>query len=266
MYHRLKPKDSGRKATADQIITRLRPKLAQLVGVQTFLQAAQDINVGGRAGQAQYQYTLSDSDLDELNTWAPRLLAALQSMPQLKDVSSDQQSQGGAVNLTIDRDAAARFGIAPADIDAAIYDLLGQAEVTQYFTQLNSYHVVVEAPPALQATPDLFNSVYILSPITGKTVPLSLFVKVDPNATSSLTVSHQGEFPAATLSFNLAPGVALGQATQAVRGRARQAGRAGDADRLVPGHGPGLPAVAVRRADPDRRGAARRLRHPGHAL
>jgi HAE1 family hydrophobic/amphiphilic exporter-1 len=217
MYIALKPKNSGRKATADQVIARLRPKLAGLVGVQTFLQASQDINVGGRAGQAQYQYTLSDSDLTELNAWAPRLLALLQTLPQLKDVSSDQQSQGGAVNLTIDRAAAARFGISPANIDTAIYELIGQDEVTQYFTQQNSYHVVVEAPPGLQATPDLFNSLYILSPTTGKTVPMSLFVKVDATGTSSLTVSHQGEFPAVTLSFNLAPGIALSQATEAVQ-------------------------------------------------
>jgi len=213
----LKPKDSGRKATADQVITRLRPKLAELVGVQTFLQATQDINVGGRTGQAQYQYTLSDSDLTELNTWAPKLLAALKNVPELTDVSSDQQSQSLAVNLTIDRDAAARFGISPANIDTAIYELIGQDEVTQYYTTQNSYHVIVEAPPGLQATPDLLNSVYLLSPITGENVPLSLFVKTDPAATSSLTVNHQGEYPAATLSFNLAPGVALSQATQAVQ-------------------------------------------------
>ena len=213
----LKPKESGRKATADQIIGRLRPKLANLVGVQTFLQANQDINVGGRAGRAQYQYTLSDPDPAELNTWAPRLLAALQTIPQIKDVSSDQQSQGAAVNLTIDRQAAARFGIATSDIDAAIYNLIGQREVAQYFTQLNAYHVVVEATPGLQASPALFNSVYLLSPITGRTVPLSLFVKVDPTATSTLTVSHQSQFPAATLSFNLAPGVSLGQATKLVQ-------------------------------------------------
>ena len=216
MYIALKPKASGRNSTADQIIARLRPKLANLVGVQTFLQAAQDINIGGRPGQAQYQYTLSDSDLTELDAWAPRLLTALRALPQLKDVSSDQQSNGGAVNLTIDRDAAGRFGITPTVIDTAIYELLGQAEVTQYFTQQNSYHVVIEAPSALQSTPDLFNYLYILSPITGKTVPLSLFVKVNPNSTSSLTVNHQGEYPAATLSFNLAPGVALSQATEVV--------------------------------------------------
>jgi hydrophobic/amphiphilic exporter-1 (mainly G- bacteria), HAE1 family len=212
----LKPKDAGRDTSADQIIARLRPKLAQLVGVQTFLQASQDINVGGRAGQAQYQYTLSDSNLDELNNWAPKLLGAMQSLPQLKDVSSDQQSQGGAVNLTIDRAQAMRFGISPSVIDAAIYELIGQDEITQYFTQQNAYHVVIEAPPGLYATPDIFNSLYILSPTTGKTVPLSLFVKVDSNGTSMLTVNHQGEFPAVTLSFNLAPGVALSDATKAV--------------------------------------------------
>jgi HAE1 family hydrophobic/amphiphilic exporter-1 len=213
----LKPKAGGRTATADQVIARLRPKLAGLVGVQTFLQAAQDINVGGRVGQAQYQYTLADPDLTELNTWAPKLLAALKDVPQLMDISSDQQSQGAAVNLTIDRDAIGRFGISPTDIDAAIYELIGQSEVAQYYTQQNSYHVIVEAPPELQATPDLFNSVYVLSPITGGAVPLSLFVKVDPTATNSLTVNHQDEYPAATLSFNLAPGVALSQATQAVQ-------------------------------------------------
>jgi HAE1 family hydrophobic/amphiphilic exporter-1 len=217
MFIALQPKNAGRTASADQVIARLRPQLAQLVGVQTFLQAAQDITIGGRTGQAQYQYTLSDPDLVELNAWAPKLLAALKQVPQLNDVSSDQQSAGGAVNLNIDRDAAGRFGISPTSIDATIYDLLGQAEVTQYFTQQNSYHVVLETTPALQASPDLFSSVYILSPITGNNVPLSLFVKVDPTATSSLTVNHQSEYPAATLSFNLAPGVALSQATQAVQ-------------------------------------------------
>ena len=216
----LEPKDSGRKATADEIIARLRPRLARLVGVQAFLQANQDINVGGRAGRAQYQYTLSDSDISELNDWTPRLLAALKKLPEIKDASSDQQSGAAAVRLTIDRDAAGRFGISPADIDAAIYNQIGQREVAQYFTQLNAYHVVIEGPPGLQSSPALFNSVYLLSPLTQKPVPLSLFVKVDPNQTSALSISHQGQFPAATLSFNLSPGVSLGQATQAVQ-RAR---------------------------------------------
>ncbi len=209
LFVALKPKDQGRKASADQIITRLRPKLAQLVGVQTFLQAAQDINVGGRPGQAQYQYTLSDPDLSELDKWAPKLLANMQQLPQLRDVSSDQQSNGAAVNLTIDRDAASRFGITPTQIDTAVYDLIGQNEVAQYFTDQNSYHIVFEGSPVLQTTPDIFGAVYLTSPLTGKSVPLSQFVKVDPNGSSSLTVNHQGEYPAATLSFNLAPGVAL---------------------------------------------------------
>jgi HAE1 family hydrophobic/amphiphilic exporter-1 len=152
----------------------------------------------------------------ELDEWAPKMQAAMQSLPQLRDVNTDQQSQGGAVNLTIDRNAAARFGITPQAIDSAIYEQLGQDEVTQYFTQQNSYHIVIESPPALQSTPDFFNALYILSPTTGKTVPLSLFVKADPNTTSSLTVNHQGEYPAVTLAFNLAPGVALSQATQAI--------------------------------------------------
>ncbi|HEY1751540.1 MAG TPA: efflux RND transporter permease subunit [Caulobacteraceae bacterium] len=212
----LRPRDQGRTRNATRIINELRPRLSRLVGARVLLQAAQDIRVGGRAGQAQYQYTLSDPDLDELDTWGPKLVAAMQGLPQLVDVSSDQQSQGAAINLTIDRAAAARFGIAPADIDSAIYNVIGQRQVAQYFTQVNSYHVVMEGPPGLQASPKMFDSVYVLSPLTGKTVPVSLFVRVDPNATSSLTISHQSSFPATTISFNLARGVSLGQATKAV--------------------------------------------------
>ena len=213
----LRPLDEGRKATADQVYARLRPKFAQIVGAPVFMAPNQDINVGGRGGRALYQYTLSDADLNELNLWAPKLLAALKALPQLKDVNSDQQSAASAVKLTIDRDAAARFGIAPADIDAAVYDQIGQREIAQTYTQLNTYHIVLEAPPNLQATPDLFNAVYINSPVTGKPVPVSMFLKFDPNATSSLTINHQGQFPAATISFNLTPGVALGDATRLVQ-------------------------------------------------
>ncbi|MGH6971136.1 MAG: efflux RND transporter permease subunit, partial [Caulobacteraceae bacterium] len=213
----LKPKDSGRKASASEVIDRLRPKLNRLIGVRTYLQASQDIRVGGRTGQAEYQYTLSDPDLSELDEWAPKLVAALRAIPQLADVSSDQQSDASAVDLTIDRAAAARFGISPADIDTAIYNLIGQAQVAQFFTQVNSYHVILESAPKLQMTPGIFNTIYLKSPLTGKTVPLALFVKVNPNAQASLTISHQGEYPATTISFNLAPGVSLGQATQLVQ-------------------------------------------------
>ena len=205
-----------RSASADQIITRLRPKMAKLVGVQTFLQASQDINVGARGSRAQYQYTLADSDPDELNTWAPRLVSAMQGLKEIKDVSSDQQTDASAVMLTIDRDEAARFGITPADIDTAVYNLVGQRLVTQYFTQANAYHVVIEAPPGAQGDPAIFSTVFLQSPMTGKAVPLSHFVRVNPDARASLSISHQGQYPAATLSFNLSPGVSLGQATAAV--------------------------------------------------
>jgi HAE1 family hydrophobic/amphiphilic exporter-1 len=202
-----------RTITADQIIARLRPRLAQVVGTKTVLKSKQDINIGARNSKAQYQYTLSDADLDELDSWAPRMYQAMRKLPDLQDVSTDQESDGAAVKLDIDRNAAGRFGITPAAIDAAIYDQLGQHQVAQYFTQLNAYHVIVEAPPSLQMTPDLFRDIYIKSPLTGKQVPLSLFVKVDPNARGPLVVAHQGQLPAVTLSFNLSPGVALGKVT-----------------------------------------------------
>jgi HAE1 family hydrophobic/amphiphilic exporter-1 len=209
-------KGEGRKATVDEVIARLRPKLAQVVGARTVLRASQDINIGARTSKAQYQYTLSDTNLAELNDWAPRMLEAMEKMPQLRDVSTDQQSNGAAVNLTIDRDAAGRFGIRPADIDTAIYNQIGQHQVAQYYTQLNAYRVVVEAPPDLQVSDDLFNYIYVLSPVTAKLVPLSLFVKASPVGRSLLSIPHQGQMPAVTLSFNLGPGVALGQVTKTI--------------------------------------------------
>ncbi|MDR2214930.1 MAG: efflux RND transporter permease subunit, partial [Nevskiaceae bacterium] len=212
----LRPREEGRKASATDIINRLRPQLAEIVGVQVILQAMQDITVGGRSGRAQYQYTLSDTDLNELNEWTPRLVSQLQRLPELKDVTSDQQSQAPSANLVIDRDAAGRFGISPADIDAAIYNQVGQRQVAQYFTQVNSYRVIMEAPPDLQLGPELFNAVHLVSPVTGKPVPLSSLVTVDTHTPRSLSIAHQGQFPASTISFNLAPGVSLGTATAAV--------------------------------------------------
>ena len=212
----LKPRAEGRKASASDIINRLRPKLANVVGAQAILQASQDINIGARPARAQYQYTLSDGDLDELNSWAPRLVAVLQKLPELRDVNSDQQSAAPSNTLTINRDAAGRFGIAPADIDAALYNQVGQRQVAQYFTQLNTYRVILEAPPGMQATPELLNAVHLMSPRTGRAVPLSSLVTLDPSKVHSQTITHQGQFPAATISFNLAPGVSLGAATAAV--------------------------------------------------
>ncbi|HEY4341765.1 MAG TPA: efflux RND transporter permease subunit [Steroidobacteraceae bacterium] len=212
----LKVRGHGRSVSADQVIARLRPKLAAVVGTKTVLKSKQDVNIGARNAKAQYQYTLSDPDLDELNTWAPKVLAAMQKMPQLQDVSTDQESHGAAVRLTINRDAAGRFGISPSDIDAAIYDQVGQHQVAQYFTQLNAYHVIVEAPPNMQISADLFNAIYLKSPVSGRLVPLSLLIRVDRSAQGSLVISHQGQLPAITLSFNLTPGAALGDVTQAI--------------------------------------------------
>jgi HAE1 family hydrophobic/amphiphilic exporter-1 len=212
----LKPRDQ-RDATADQIIDRLRKKIAAVPGGTVFLQASQDLNVGGRLSRTQYQFTLQDSNLEELNTWAPRLLAELKQLPQLRDVASDQQSSSTKLALVIDRDQAARFGIQPALIDNTLYDAFGQRQVTQYFTQLNSYHVVLEVNPSLLGDPDTLNKIYIKSPLTNQQVPLSTFVRYDTGHTSYLSINHQGQFPAVTLSFNLAPGVALGDAVKAIQ-------------------------------------------------
>jgi hydrophobe/amphiphile efflux-1 (HAE1) family protein len=215
----LKPRDD-RDATADQIITRLRPKIAQVPGGTVFLQASQDLNVGGRAARTQYQYTLQDANLEELNEFAPRMLGELKKLPGLRDVASDQQSSSTKLQLDIDRDQAARFGIQPALIDNTLYDAFGQRQVTQYFTQLNSYHVVLEVTPDLLGDPDSLHKIYIKSPLTNEQVPLSVFTKFDTDHTSYLSINHQGQFPAVTLSFNLAPGVALGDAVKQIQSTA----------------------------------------------
>ena len=220
----LKPKDEGRTASADEVITRLRPQLAKVQGVNLFLQAGQDINVGGRLSRTQYQYTLTDSNLDELNVWAPKLMTRFRQLPQLTDVASDQQNAAASASLTIDRARASSFGITPALIDATIYDAIGQRQVAQYFTQINSYHVILEVTPKLQQNPDLFSKLYLTSPVTGQQVPLSTFVTIDTNKTSYLSISHQGQFPAVTISFNLAPGVALGEAVDAINKAQTQMG------------------------------------------
>ncbi|MES1982521.1 MAG: efflux RND transporter permease subunit [Pseudomonadota bacterium] len=213
----LKPKSQGRTTNADEIIGRLRPQLAKIQGANLFLQAGQDINVGGRLARTQYQYTVTDANLDELNTWAPRLLERLRKLPQLTDLATDQQNSAATAMLTIDRARASSFGITPGAIDSIIYNAIGQRQVAQFFTQLNSYNVVLEVTPKLQQDPSLFNKLYVTSPLSGEQVPLSAFVKVDTTKTGYLSISHQGQFPAVTLSFNLAPGVALGQAVEVIK-------------------------------------------------
>lgn len=213
----LKPKDQGRTASADQVIARLRPKLAHVEGINLFMQAGQDINVGGRLSRTQYQYTVSDANLDELNTWAPKLLERFRQLPELTDLASDQQNAAATATLTIDRDRASSFGISPAQIDATIYDAIGQRQVAQYFTQINSYNVILEVTPQLQEDPDLFSKLYLTSPLTGRQVPLSSFVRMDTSKTGYLSISHQSQYPCVTISFNLSPGVSLGQAVQAIQ-------------------------------------------------
>jgi hydrophobic/amphiphilic exporter-1 (mainly G- bacteria), HAE1 family len=211
----LKPR-SERKASADDVINRLRPQLAKVPGITLFVQAAQDLNVGGRTSRTQYQYTVQDSNIDELNEWAPKLLAELKKLPSLRDVASDQQTSSGMVALTIDRDQAARFGIQPAAVDLALYDAFGQRQAAQFFTQSNSYHVVLEITPALQGDPETLKKLYLKSPLTGQMVPLSAMTKFDTQHVTYLSINHQGQFPAVTLSFNLAPGAALGDAVNAI--------------------------------------------------
>jgi hydrophobe/amphiphile efflux-1 (HAE1) family protein len=212
----LKPRDE-RSATALQVINRLRPQLAKVQGVNLFLQPSQDITVGGKISRGQFQYTLQDANLQELNTWAPRMLAKLKTLPGLADVSTDQQGNAPQLRVEINRDAAARFGIQPQAIDDTLDDAFGQRQVGQYFTQTNSYFIILEAPPELQQSPSALDKIYVKAPGSGQPVPLSTLVNVDTSHTGPLSVSHQGQFPAVTLSFNLQTGVALGQAVGAIQ-------------------------------------------------
>ena len=214
-YIALKPFDQ-RDSTAQQVIARLRPKLARAVGADVRLQAGQDVNVGGRLARSQFQFTLQDASLDELNTWSPRIMDEMKKLPILRDVASDQQVAGTTATLTIDRDQAARFGVLPQVIDDTLYDAFGQRQITQYFTQVNSYHLVLEILPQFQGKLDTLDKLYVHS-ASGATVPLSVFVKVDTKPVAPLSINHQSQFPAITLSFNLAEGAALGDAVTAIR-------------------------------------------------
>jgi multidrug efflux pump subunit AcrB len=260
MFIALKPlKDRPGRVSADQVVNRLRRQTTSVPGATLFLQAQQDIQIGGRGGDSQYQYTLSDENLTELNSWAPQLLARMAKMPELRDVSTDQQNQGLATNLVIDRDTASRLGISAAAIDSVLYDAFGQREVSTMYTALNQYFVVMEVDPKYQLSPDSLNGIFIKAsnvhgattamPATvstaaptavssapaaatppaavapastapssssgGAMVPLSAIAHYE-NRRTSLAVNHQGQYPAVTLTFNLAPNVALGDAVTAL--------------------------------------------------
>ena len=223
MFVGLKPLDQRPgHVSADDVVNRLRSKLSSVPGARLFLHAFQDLHIGGRGSAAQYQYTLSDPDLDELNTWAPRLLARARTMPELRDVSTDQQDQGLAAQLVINRDTASRLGISAAAIDQTLYDAFGQRQVSTMYTGLNQYRVVMEVDPKYQLSPDALNGIFIKSS-AGTMVPLSTVAHYEKRQTS-LTVNHQGQYPAITLTFNLAPKVALGQAVTALQKVQQQMG------------------------------------------
>ena len=200
--------------TADEVITRLRGKLAVVPGATLILQSQQELAIGGRYGNAQYQYTLQSSNLDDLNNWAPRLLDKLRTLPELRDQNSDQQDKGLQAQLVIDRDTASRMGITASTLDNALYDAFGQRQVSTMYRPLNQYHVVMEVAPQFQQTPEALQNIYLRS-TAGTPVPLAAFTHFEPSNTP-LAVNHQGQVPSVTISFNLAPGVALGQATDAI--------------------------------------------------
>jgi len=214
----LKPLDQ-RKVSATDVIRRLQPEIAKLDGITLFMQPVQDLTVEDRVSRTQYQYSLEDVDPKELAYWTPKFVEKLKTLPDLRDVATDQLNDGLLATLTIDRDTASRLGIFPADIDNTLYDAFGQRQVSTIFTQLNQYHVVLEVSDNFQQNPDALKNIYVRSS-NGTQVPLSAFTRFEPS-TSSLVISHQGQFPVVTISFNLAPGASLGGATEAID-KARQ--------------------------------------------
>ncbi|HEY3355420.1 MAG TPA: multidrug efflux RND transporter permease subunit [Polyangia bacterium] len=210
----LKPREE-RHADAAAIIARLRPRLAEVQGISLFMQPVQDLQIDSRVSRTQFQYTLEDADPEELGVWAPQVLARLQALPVLHDVTSDLQTAGLQLRLTIDRDTASRLGILPQAIDDVLYDAFGQRQVSTIFTQLNQYRVILEVKPEFQQDPEALSHIYVHTP-GGDQVPLAAFTRFEPTRTS-LGISHQGQFPAVTISFNVAPGAALGDAVTAIR-------------------------------------------------
>jgi HAE1 family hydrophobic/amphiphilic exporter-1 len=219
----LRPRDQ-RVLNSSQIIDRLRPQLAKVEGATLFLQPAQDINVGARIARGSFQYTLQDTNITELNEWSQRLLDKLRTLPQLTDVTSDLLANAPKLQITINRDQASRFGISPQLIDDTLNDAFGQRQITQYFTQLKTYYVVLEILPELQKDIATLDRLYVKSPLTGGAVPLSALVTIDSNGVGPLLIAHQGQFPAVTITFNLAPGIALGQAVEVVNNASREIG------------------------------------------
>ena len=213
MLINLKPLNE-RKVSSSDVIRRLQPQLDEVQGITLYMQSVQDLTVEDRVSRTQFQYTLEDANADELNTWTKKLVDKLRTLPQLSDVATDQQTLGSQAKLVIDRVTASRLGITPLAIDNVLYDAFGQRQVTTLFTQLNQYHLVLEALPDFQKDPAKLNEIYVKSS-SGGAVPLSAFTHFE-SGTAPLAINRQGQFPSVTISFNLAPGAALGQATTAI--------------------------------------------------
>ena len=207
----LRQKDAGRKASVDQIINRLRPKLAKIVGLQVFMQPVSDVRAGGGQSRAQYDYTLASTDLQQLYTWVPKLVERLKKSPLLKDVSSDLEKSALQMNVVVDRDAASRLGVNPADVDRTLAEAFGQSQIITTYTQLNQYRVILEASPSEQRDPSSLSRLYVKSS-NGDSVPLSAFAHFE-RGIAPLTVRHQDEFPVVNISYNLAPNASLGEAS-----------------------------------------------------
>ena len=223
MFISLKPKGWGKDHRTDDPLTimgRLRGRLSKIPGVQLFITPGQDIRVGGRMSKATYQYALTDQNVDELNSWAPKLVEKLKQYPQIKDATSDQQFRGLQETVVVDRDAAARLGIQPQVVDSTLYSAFGQRQVSIIYTQQNQFHVVLEVDPEFQLDPTSLDKIYVKSG-SGTQVPLSTIAHFQLDNTP-LSINHQGQFPCVTISFNLAPGVSLGEATTLIEKAARE--------------------------------------------
>jgi len=221
LYISLKRRDD-RRASAEQIIARLREATRYLEGISLFMQAVQDVQIDSRVSRTQYQYTLQDADEAELSQWAGKLITHLRGASELTDVASDEQTGGLQVNVVVDREKASRLNILPQAVDDTLYDAFGQRQVSTIFTQLNQYRVILEADPRFQLNPDALRKIYVKS-AAGQVVPLSAFATVTTD-TAPLTILHQGQFPAVTLSFNLNPGTSLGEAVKAIQRAEKEIG------------------------------------------
>ncbi len=225
----LKPLED-RRISASDVIRRLQPSLEKVSGITLFMQPVQDLTVEDRVSRTQFQYSMEDVDPKELAFWTTRMIERMKTLPQLRDVASDEQNQGLLTTLDIDRDTASRLGVLPQTVDDTLYDAFGQRQVSTIFTQLNQYHVVLEVDPQFQQSPDGLKNIYVRSaansvvgsapnassgPTSGPPIPLGSFAHIVTGHTP-LTINHQGQFPVVTLSFNLAPGVSLGDAVNAV--------------------------------------------------